>query len=109
MMRELTVRVSDNQFDMLVNFLRTLPYVQLPSSLRKKDNTEQEPLFDKSFITKKNFDLSSLGEIDDTPFDMEDIKINHSIKWENFHEVIVLFKDVPLENYIEQHTEVQTN
>ena len=35
-MRELKVKVSDNQFDLLVNFLRTLPYVQLPASLKKK-------------------------------------------------------------------------
>lgn len=109
MMRELTVKVSDNQFDMLVNFLRTLPYVQLPSSLKKKENKEQEPLFDKLVSTKIPFDLSALGEMDNTPFDIEDIKKNYSIKWENFNEVVALFKDIPLENHIEQHTELYTD
>ena len=105
-MRELTVKVSDNQFDMLVNFLRTLPYVQLPSSLKKK---EQEPLFDKLVSTKIPFDLSEMGEMDNAPFDITDIKKNYSIKWENFNEVVALFKDIPLENHIEQHTELYTD
>ena len=109
MMRELTVRVSDNQFDILVNFLRTLPYVQLPSSWEKKENKEQESLFDKPVLAKMPFDIASLGEMDNTPFDIEDIKKNSTIKWDNFHEVIALFKDVPLENHIEQHTELYTD
>ena len=112
-MRELTVKVSDNQFDLLVNFLRTLPYVQLPSSLTKKDNPEQvqekEPLSDKLNLQKPPFDLSALGEMDNTSFDIDDIKKNHSIKWESFHEVIKLFKDIPLENHIEHHTELHTD
>ena len=113
MMRELTVKVSDNQFELLVNFLRTLPYVQLPSSLKKKDSKEkisdEKLLSDNSNLKESLFDLSSLGTIDDTPFDMEDIKKNYSINWENFHEVIELFKDIPLENHIEQHTELHTD
>lgn len=109
MMRELTVKVSDNQFDMLVNFLRTLPYVQLPASLKKMENKEQESLLNKLASTKTPFDLSALGEMDNTPFDIEDIKNNYSIKWENFNEVVALFKDIPLENYIEQHTEQYTD
>lgn len=113
MMRELTVKVSDNQFDMLVNFLRTLPYVQLPSSLKKKDNKEQileeKPLPNNLISSKTPFDITSLGEMDNTPFDIDDIKKNYSIKWENFHEVIELFKDIPLENHIEQHTELYTD
>ena len=112
-MRELTVKVSDNQFDMLVNFLRTLPYVQLPSSLKKKDNKEQvlekKPLSDNHISKKILFDITSLGEMDNMPFDIDDIKKNYSIKWENFHEVIELFKDIPLENHIEQHTELYTD
>lgn len=108
-MRELTVKVSDSQFDMLVNFLRTLPYVQLPSSLKKKEIREPESMPNKPLSTKIPFDLSTLGEMGNTPFDIEDIKKNYSIKWENFHEVIALFKDVPLENHIEQHTERHTD
>ncbi len=111
-MRELTVKVSDNQFDLLVNFLRTLPYVQLPASLKKKDKEqvdEKEPLTDNLNSKKTPFDLSALGEMDNTPFNIDDIKNNYSIKWENFHEIIELFKDVPLENYIEQHTELYTD
>lgn len=112
-MRELTVRVSDSQFDILVNFLRTLPYVQLPSSLKKKENPEQiieKDLFADNLISKKTpSTLIALGEIDNTPFDIDDIKINHSIKWDKFQEVIELFKNVPLENCIEQHTELHTD
>ena len=40
---------------------------------------------------------------------MDDIKKNYSINWENFHEVIELFKDIPLENHIEQHTELHAD
>ena len=112
-MRELTVKVSDSQFEMLVNFLRALPYVQLPPSLKKKDSKEQireeKSLSDNSNLKEPLFDLSSLGEIDNTPFDMDDIKKNYSINWENFHEVIELFKDIPLENHIEQHTELHAD
>jgi hypothetical protein len=112
MMRELTVKVSDSQFDMLVNFLRTLPYVQLPTSLKRKDNKEpvidKERVFDTNISSKTPFDLSSLGELDSSPFDIDDIKKNYSIKWENFHQVVELFRDVPLENYIEHHTELHT-
>ena len=60
-MRELTVKVSDNQFELLVNFLRTLPYVQLPSSLKKKDGKEQildeKSLSDNSNLNEPLFDL----------------------------------------------------
>ncbi len=109
-MRELTVKVSDNEFDSLVNFLRTLPYVQVPASLKEKGKKEQvlkkDLLPDKLNAQKKTFDIASLGELDNTPFDVEEIKKNYSIDWENFHKVIKLFKDIPLENYIEQHTEI---
>jgi hypothetical protein len=105
-MRELTVQVSDNQFDLLVNFLRTLPYVQLPASFRKTENNGKllenpEPT---PPVVGLDFDISTLGKMSNEPFDIEDIKKNYSIKWENFHEVIALFKDIPLENHIEEHT-----
>lgn len=113
MMRELKVRVSDNQFDTLVNFLRTLPYVQLPESLKKKDAGEQllekEQVQGKQIPNNALIQLTSLGEIDNTPFNLDEIKKKYSIKWENFHEVVELFKDVPLENFIEQHTELHTD
>ena len=50
-----------------------------------------------------------MGEMDNAPFDITDIKKNYSIKWENFNEVVALFKDIPLENHIEQHTELYTD
>lgn len=100
MMRELTVKVSDNQFDTLVNYLRTLSYVQLPSVLKK--NGTDEPIVDD----EQPFDIASLGEMDNTPFDIEYTKKHHHIQWEHFQEVIDMFKDIPLENHIEQHTEI---
>ncbi len=57
-------------------------------------------------IKKQSADVTSLGEMDNTPFDISDIKQNHSIQWENFHEAIEIFKDIPLENYIEPHTQL---
>ena len=73
-MRELTVKVSDNQFELLVSFLRTLPYVQLPPSLMKKDSKgkilDEKSLSHNSNLKEPLFDLSSLGEIDNTPFDI---------------------------------------
>ena len=90
-----------------------MPYVQLPSSLKKKDTTEvvleKEPLPNKRNSKKMPFNITSLGEMDNKPFDINDIKKNYSIKWENFHEVIELFKDIPLENHIEKHTELYTD
>ncbi len=112
-MRELTVKVSDSQFDTLVSFLGTLPYVQLPPSLKKKNDKAQ--IIEKASSPgklnskKKPFDFASLGSIDLTPLDKNDVKANHSINWENFQEVIEFFKDIPLENYIEQHTELHND
>ncbi len=97
-MRELTVKVSDNQFDTLVNYLRTLSYVQLPSVLKK--NGTDEPIVDD----EQPFDIASLGEMDNTPFDIEYITKNHSIQWQHLDELKELFKDIPLENYVEEHT-----
>jgi hypothetical protein len=100
-MRELTVKESENQYDVLVSFLSTLPYVQLPGNLKKKvekeNNIENEAM--------KPCDINSLGEIDNEPFNADDLMKNYSINWESFHEVISLFKNIPLEKHLEQHTE----
>jgi hypothetical protein len=110
MMRELTVKVSDSQFETLVNFLRTLPYVQVPSVFKKSPTTEpfieNEQTANIINSDKSQFDIALLGEMDMTPFDIDDIKKNHSIKWEQFHEIVAIFKDIPLEKCIEQHTEL---
>lgn len=110
-MRELTVKVSDNQFDTLVNYLRTLPYVQVPSIL--KNSTNEPTMNDRTQaktakLDEPPFDIASLGEMDNTPFDIEYTKKHHHIHWEHFQEVIDMFKDVPLENHIEQHTKIDT-
>ena len=106
-MRELTVKVSDNQFDTLVNYLRTLPYVQVPSIL--KNSTNESTMNDQTQVeTSKSeeppFDIAFLGEMDNTPFDIEYITKNHSIQWQHLDELKELFKDIPLENYVEEHT-----
>ena len=111
MMRELTVKVSDNQFDTLVNYLRTLSYVQVPSSL--KNGTNESAIIDQTKVETVESDeqpinIASLGEMDNTPFDIEYTKKHHHIQWEHFQEVIDMFKDVPLENHIEKHTEIHT-
>jgi hypothetical protein len=104
-MRELTVQVSDNQFDVLVNFLKTLPYVKLPKDLKYESETTNQIVADSAAVyhrTPMNFE--DLGVMDNAPWDNEHIKKHHSIKWENFHEIIEMFKDIPLENYLEEHT-----
>lgn len=96
MMRELTVKVSDNQFDTLVNFLRTLPYVQLPSVLKKND-------IPKSIVDDEQpIEIVSLGEMDNAPFDIENIVKNHSIQWEHLEELKELFKDAPFDTMLEE-------
>ncbi len=107
-MRELIVKVSESQFDLLVSFLKTLPYVQLPTLTKRIDindsnigNAMSVPPSDNY-----NYDISELGEMDNTPFDIKDVEKNNTIKWENFQDVIELFKDIPLENHIESHTEL---
>jgi hypothetical protein len=102
-MRELTVQVSDNQFEMLVNFLRTLPYVQLPSSFKKVENNAQpleyKPATPK--VYKPTFELASLGEMDETPFDIEYIRKNHTVQWEHIDELRELFTDAPFDAMLE--------
>jgi hypothetical protein len=67
-MRELTVQVSDNQFDVLVNFLKTLPYVKLPKDLKYESETtnqmvaESTPVYHRTPMTSED-----LGVMDDTP------------------------------------------
>jgi hypothetical protein len=111
-MHELTIRVADSQFESFINHLRTLPYVELPSFWEKTSKNGQvlengagsEP----PVSTNRHFSFTDLGVMDETPFDPEDIRKNHRIEWERFDEVIEMFKDVPLENYIEPHTILHT-
>jgi hypothetical protein len=103
-MRELTVQVSDNQFDVLVNFLKTLPYVKLPKDLKYESETTNQMVAESTPVyQRKPMSSEEFGVIDDEPWDAEYIK-KHSIKWEHFHEIVEMFKDIPLENYLEEHT-----
>jgi hypothetical protein len=103
-MRELTVQVSDNQFDVLVNFLKTLPYVKLPKDLKYESETTNQMVADSAPVYQRNpMSSEDFGVMDNTPWDKEYIK-KHTIDWSRFQEVVEMFKDVPLEKYLEEET-----
>lgn len=100
-MRELTVQVSDNQFDVLVNFLKTLPYVKLPKDLKYVSETSGQIVADSSPVyQRKPMTSEDLGVMDDTPWD-EEYNKKHSIDWESFEKLKELFKDAPFDKMLE--------
>lgn len=106
-MRELTVKVADNQFDLLVSFLKTLPYVKLPKDLINSPVTDSTTVAENAplYQNKPPLSIEELGVMDNEPWDNEYIKKHHTIDWSRFHEVVEMFKDIPLENYLEEETE----
>ena len=101
-MRELTVQVSENQFDVLVNFLKTLPYVNLPKDLKYESETTNQIVADSSPVyQRKPMSFEDLGVMDDTPFDMDDFTNNYSIQWQHLAELREQFKDAPFDKMIE--------
>jgi hypothetical protein len=101
-MRELTVQVSDNQFDVLVNFLKTLPYVKLPKDLKYESETTNQMVADSAPVYHRTpMSFEDLGVMDDTPFDMEDFTKNYSIQWQHLAELREQFKDAPFDKMIE--------
>jgi hypothetical protein len=100
-MRELTVQVSDNQFDVLVNFLKTLPYVKLPKDLKYESETTNQMVAESTPVYhRKPMSSEDLGVMDDTPWDDEYNK-KHSIDWDRFAELKELFKDAPFDKMLE--------
>ena len=50
---------------------------------------------------RPTFELASLGELDETPFDLEYIRKNHTVQWEHLDELRELFADAPFDAMLE--------
>lgn len=101
-MRELTIQVSDDQFDVLLRFLKTLPYVQLPKNLKYESETSGQIASESTIVYQRlppRFE--DFEGIDNTPFDLDDFTKNHSIQWQHLPELRELFKDAPFDEMIE--------
>jgi hypothetical protein len=49
---------------------------------------------------ESSFDIESLGVMDNTPFDLDYIRENHTIQWEYLHEIRESFKDAPFDEML---------
>jgi hypothetical protein len=105
-MQEITIKVSDSQFENFVSYLSTLSYVELPPKFKKQKNgSSKKTQPDNTLATQNQHPIiASLGEMDNTPWDIEYVKQHHSIDWSRFQEVVAMFKEIPLENHIEEET-----
>lgn len=102
-MRELTVQVSDNQFDLLVSFLKTLPYVKLPKDIKASPVTDTQMVAENTSLYQRTPSLSieDLGLMDNKSWDMEYIKKHHAIQWQHLDELRELFKGAPFDTMLE--------